>query len=250
MRILLTLLAFVALVFNFSSCGDDEPNIVSYNIIEMKMVDVARQDTTTYNFSYQEGLLKQATISGMNINLSYTATYDSNGKLEDAGDKRFEWDGDKLIKIIDDNGIWIDIAYNGNSPVSGEMKQYDNNNQIETISTLSLSTKEGNLFGIDQFDASNQALTNHTFLVFDDRANLFRSIWWFHYVGETMGAFRSGLLPDALFMFNNPGTYIYKFPAQSFERTIRYTYSYDDRGRVNRVNYTVDVDDFKLIISY
>ena len=164
MKTLFSFITVVLLVLNFSSCGDDEPNIVNYNIMEMKMVDVARQDTTTYNFSYQDGLLKQATISGMNINLSYTATYDSNGKLEDAGDKRFEWDGDKLIKIIDDNGIWIDIAYNGNSPVSGEMKQYDNNNQIETISTLSLSTKEGNLFDIDQFDASNQALTNHTFL--------------------------------------------------------------------------------------
>ena len=214
------------------------------------MVDVARQDTITYNFSYQEGLLKQATISGMNINLSYSATQDSNGKLADAGNKRFEWDGNKLIKIIDDNGIWIDITYDGNSPVSGEMKQFDNNNQIETISTLALNTEAGNLFNIEQFDASNQTITKHTFLVFDGGANLFRSIWWFHYVGETMGAFRSGLLPDVLFMFNNPGTYIYEIPAQFFERTIRYTYSYDDQGRVISVNYTVGVDNFKLIISY
>lgn len=250
MKTLFSFIILVLLVLNFSSCGDDEPNIINYNIMEMKMVNVARQDTISYNFSYQEGLLKQATITGTNINLSYTATYDSNGKLEDAGNKRFEWDENKLIKIIDDNGIWIDITYNGNSPVSGEMKQFDNNNQIETISSLALSTEAGNLFDIEQIDASNQTITKHTFLVFDGRGNLFRSIWWFHFVGETMGAFRSGLLPDALFMFNNPGTYKYEFPAQSFERTIRYTYSYDDQGRVNRVNYTIGVDDYKLIISY
>ena len=250
MRTLLSFIAIVVLVLSFSSCGDDEPNIVNYNVSEMKMVDVARQDTITYNFSYQDGLLKQATVSGMNINLSYTAIYDSNGKLEETGNKRFEWDGERLVKIIDDNGIWIDLVYNGNEPVSAEMKQFDNNNQVETLSTMTISTKGGNLIGIDQFDESDQALTKHTFLVFDDMANVFRSIWWFHYVGETMGSLRSGLLPDVLFMFNNPGTYIYQIPSQSFERTIRYVYSYDDRGRVNRVNYTVGQDNFKLIISY
>jgi len=250
MRTLFTLISLVALIFNFSSCGDDDPAVVNYKIMEMKMVNVARQDTITYNFSYQEGLLKQATISGLNIDISYTATYDSNGKVVEAGNKRFEWEGDKLVKIIDDNGIWIDLVYDGDEPISGELKQYDNNNQIVTIGALAISTSGGNLTGIEQFNISNQSLTKHTFSLFDNRTNMFRSIWWFHYVGETLGSFRSGILPDALFMNNNPGSYKYELPSQSFERTIPYTYSYDDQGRVAHVDYTVGVDEFELIVTY
>lgn len=250
MRNLLTLLALIALIFNFSSCGDDDPALVNYKIMEMKMVNIARQDTITYNFSYQEGLLKQATISGLNIDISYTATYDSNGKVIEAGNKRFEWDGDKLVKIIDDNGIWIDLVYDGEEPISGELKQYDNSNQIVTIGALAISTLGGNLTGIEQFNISNQTLTKHTFSIFDNKLNMFSSIWWFHYVGETLGSFRSGILPDALFMFNNPGAYKYELPSQSFERTIPYTYSYDDQGRVVHVDYIVGVDEFELIVTY
>lgn len=250
MRTFLTLLTLIALIFNFSSCGDDDPAVVNYKIMEMKMVNIARQDTIIYNFSYQEGLLKQATISGLNINMSYTATYDSNGKVVDAGNKRFEWDGDKLVKIIDDNGIWIDLVYDGDAPISGELKQYDNSNQEVSIGALAISASGGNLNGIEQFNISNQTLTRHTFSLFDNQANLFRSIWWFHYVGETLSAFRSGILPDVLFMFNNPRSYKYELPSQSFERTIQYTYSYDDQSRVSLVEYTVGVEDFELIISY
>ena len=191
MRNLLTLLALIALIFNFSSCGDDDPAVVNYKIMEMKMVNLARQDTITYTFSYTEGQLKQATISGMNINESYSATYDSNGKVNEAGNKRFEWDGDKLIKIIDDNGIWTDLVYDGTDPVSGEIKQFDNNNQVVNIGALALSNADGNLTGIEQFNISNQTLIKHTFSLFDNRTNMFRSIWWFHYVGETLSAFRS-----------------------------------------------------------
>ena len=250
MRNLLTLLALIVLIFNFSSCGDDDPSDVNYKIMEMKMVNLARQDTIIYNFSYTEGRLQQANISGSNINESYTATYDSNGKVTDAGNKRFEWDGDNLIKIIDDNGIWIDLVYDGNDPVSGEIKQFDNSNQIVSIGALALTNTGGNLIGIQQFNISNQNLTNHTFSLFDNRTNMFSSIWWFHYVGESLGAFRSGILPDALFMNYNPGSYRYELPSQSFERTILYAYSYDGEGRVNLVEYTVGTDDFELIISY
>ena len=119
MRNLFTLLALIALIFNFSSCGDDDPAAINYNIMEMKLVNLARQDTITYNFSYTEGKLKQATVSGPNINESYTAEYDANGKVSEAGNKRFEWDGDKLVKITDDNGIWIDLEYDGGDPISG-----------------------------------------------------------------------------------------------------------------------------------
>lgn len=250
MRNLLTLLSLFALIFNFSSCGDDDPAVVNYKIMEMKMVNLARQDTITYNFSYTDGQLKQATISGLNIDISYTATYDSNGKVTEAGNKRFEWDGDKLVKIIDDNGIWIDLVYDGSDPISGELKQYDNSNQIVSIGALALSASGGNLITIEQFNISNQTLTKHTFSQFDNRTNMFRSIWWFHYVGQTLGSFRSGILPDALFMINNPGSYKYELPSQSFERTIPYIYSYDSEGRVNLVEYTVGVDDFELIVSY
>lgn len=250
MRNLLTLLALIVLIFNFSSCGDDDPEDVNYKIMEMKMVNLARQDTTIYNFSYTEGQLKQATISGSNINESYTATYDANGKVTEAGNKRFEWDGDKLVKIIDDNGIWIDLLYDGSDPISGEIKQYDNSNQIVSIGALAISNSGGNLIGVEQFTVSNQSLTRHTFSLFDNRTNMFRSIWWFHYVGETLSAFRSGILPDALYMNNNPGSYKYEISSQSFERTIPYTYSYDSEGRVNLVEYTVGVDNFELIISY
>jgi hypothetical protein len=250
MRNLLTLVGLIALIFNFSSCGDDDPSDVNYKIMEMKMVNLARQDTIIYNFSYTEGQLKQATISGMNINESYTASYDSNGKVTEAGNKRFEWDVDRLVKIIDDNGIWIDLSYDGNDPISGEIKQYDNSNQIVSIGALAITNSDGNLNRIEQFNISNQSLTRHTYSLFDNRTNMFRSIWWFHYVGETLSAFRSGILPDALFMNYNPGSYRYELPSQSFERTILYTYSYDGEGRVDLVEYTVGVDNYELIISY
>jgi len=51
-------------------------------------------------------------------------------------------------------------------------------------------------------------------------------------------------------MNNNPGSYKYELPSQSFERTIPYTYSYDDQGRVIHVDYTVGVDVFELIVTY
>ena len=250
MKNLLTLITLLALIFNFSSCGDDDPAVVNYKIMEMKMVDLSRQDTINYSFSYAEGRLTQATISGSNINESYTAAYDANGKVSEAGNKRFEWDGDKLVKIIDDNGIWIDLIYDGNDPISGEIKQYDNNNEIVNIGALSISNTDGNLNRIEQFNISPQSLSRHTFPLFDHRSKMVRSIWWFHYVGETLGAFRSGILPDALFMNFNPGSYRYELPSQSFERTILYTYSYDGEGRVEHVEYTVGTDDFELIISY
>ena len=115
---------------------------------------------------------------------------------------------------------------------------------------MSITNSDGNLNRIEQFNISNQSLTRHTFSLFDNRTNMFRSIWWFHYVGETLSAFRSGILPDALFMNFNPASYRYELPAQSFERTILYAYSYDGEGRVNHVEYTVGTDDFELIISY
>lgn len=251
MRKLFNLMFLTVAVLWISSCGgDDEASTVNYLIMEMKLVNVFRQDTITYSFSYTDGQLRQAEISGSQVNKSYTAQFDGNGKVIDAGNKRFEWDGDRLVKIIDDNGIWTDLTYSGGNLFSAELKRYNQNNQIESVGSLNMTTGGSNLSGIDNLNPSDQVIAKHSFSGFDSRMNLFKAIWWFHYVGETLGSFRSGALPDALFMANNPGSYKYELPQQSFERTINYAYTYDGQGRVILIEYTLGVDDYELIISY
>jgi len=218
--------------------------------MEMKMVNIAFQDTVEYNFSYLDNQLKQATINGNSINLSYSATFDANGKVIDAGDKRFEWDGDRLLKITDDNGIWTDLSYNGDQLSTGELSRYDQNNQIESVGSLEIDFSGQNLSGIESSDPSDQIVARHTYSGFDNKVNFFKAIWWFHYVAETLGAFRSGDIPEALFTQNNPGAYKYEAPRIPFERTINYVYTYDEQDRVILVEYEVGVDDYQLIISY
>ena len=232
------------------SCGNGDSETINYLIMEMRLVNVFQQDTTIYSFSYQDGLLKQAQITGQGINRSYTAEIDTNGKVVDAGNKRYEWEGDRMVKITDDNGIWIDMTYNGDKLTMGEYFDYDQNNDIRKRGSYIVDDTGLNLTNIDNANASDEVFAKHTFTGFDNKVNLFKAIWWFHYIGEGLGALRSGALPDAFFMENNPGSYTYELPMQSFERIINYSYTYDELGRIVLVEYEVGVDSFELIISY
>jgi hypothetical protein len=247
----LSILFFVIIIVLTSfSCGDNDNSSVNYFIMEMKLVAVFQQDTITFNFSYHEGQLKQATISGRSINKAYTADYDANGKVIDAGNKRFEWEGDRLIKIIDDNGIWTDLTYSGDKLTKGELFKYDQNNEIVSAGNLAISDNGQNISGIDIANVSDEVIAKHTFSAFDNKVNLFKAIWWIHYVGEGLSSFRSGVVPEALFMDSNPVTYKYELPQLPFDRTINYNYTYDDQGRVTLVEYQVGVDQYELIVSY
>lgn len=249
--VFITLFGIAFVLVGLSSCSDDNGgSSVNHLIMEMKLVNIFQEDTTEYTFSYMEGVLKQATIAGKGINRSYTADVDSNGKVIEAGNKRFEWDGDQLIKIIDDNGIWTDLTYDGDKLTLGEYFDFDQNNEIRKRGTLTVNDNGMNLSGIDNANASDQVFARHVFAGFDNKANVFKAIWWFHYVAETMGSFRSGSLPDALYMENNPGSYTYELPLQPFERTINYQYTYDDQGRVVLIEYDLGADSYNLIIAY
>jgi hypothetical protein len=238
------------MLFTIVSCGDDDSESVNNLIMEMKLVHTVLQDTVVHTFSYQDSQLKQVIIQGNGINKTYTADIDGNGKITEAGQKRFEWDGDQLVKITDDNGVWIDLNYNGGALDMAVYFKYNNNNDIEKLGSYAFQFNGQNLSGIDNANPSNQVFAKYTFSGFDNKTNLFASIWWFHYVGETMGAFRSGTIPEALYTINNPGSYIFELPLQPFERIISYSYTYDEQGRVNLVEYSVGVDDYELIISY
>jgi len=251
MKAILTAIILLTLVFSFSSCGDDDdPVNITNRIMEMKLVDVSRQDTITYTFSYQEGRLMEATVSGDNTE-TYTASYDSNNKLEEAGGKRFIWEGDQLVRVINENGIWIDLVYGDGSLASGEIKQIDDfSNIITTLASLTMTNNGSNLGTLQNFNISSSTLVTHGFTNFDGRVNMFRAIWWFHFVGEGLEAFRTGLIPDALFMINNPGAYTYAIPSQAFERMIAYTYTYDEYDRVSLVEYTLGGDEYELFVNY
>jgi hypothetical protein len=250
MKNLIRALIISFILFGMVSCGDDDSNAVNYLIMEMKMVNLGLQDTIEYNFSYQDNQLKQATITSQNINLSYSASIDTNGKVTEAGDKRFEWEGDRLVKITDDNGIWIELSYNGDQLSTGELYKYDQNNEIAAVGSLEIDFSGQNLSGIESSDPTDQIVARHTYSGFDNKTYFFKAIWWFHYVGETLGAFRSGDIPEAFFSENNPGAYRYEAPRIPFERTINYLYTYDEQGRVILVEYEVGIDDYQLIVSY
>ena len=244
----LSVIPFILSVFY--SCGNDNSESINYLIMEMKLINVSQLDTTSYSFSYQDGKLKEAQVIGQGINKTYSAQFDTDGKVIDAGNKRYEWDGDQLIKIIDDNGIWTDLTYNGDKLVMGEYFDYDQNNDIRKLGSYTINDNGTNLSVIDNANASDVVFAKHTFSDFDNKVNLFKTIWWFQYIGEGLGALRSGALPEAFFMENNPGSYKYELPQQQFERTISYSYTYDEQGRVDLVEYDVGVNSYELIISY
>ena len=250
MKKLINLSVTISMLAMFFSCGNDDSATANYFIMEMKLVHTSHQDTMFFNFSYQDGQLKQAQVTGSGLNKTYTAQFDGNGKVVEAGNKRYEWAGDNLVKIIDDNGIWTDLTYNGDRLTLGEYFDYDQNNDIRKRGSYSVTSDGQNLSNIDNANASDEVIARHTFSGFDNKMNLFKSIWWFHFIGDGLGAFRSGALPDAFFMENNPGSYKYELPQQAFERTITYIYTYDDQGRVVLVEYEVGVDSYELIIDY
>jgi len=243
-------LAAAIMLFNMVSCSDDDSKSINNLIMEMKLVHTVFEDTIVHTFSYQNNQLKEVVIQSSTFNKTYTADIDANGKVIEAGKKRFEWDGDRLIKIIDDNGVWIDLNYSGGVLNMAESFKYDQNNDVQEIGSYAIHFSGQNISGIDNANAGGQVFAKYTFSGFDNKTNLFGPIWWFHYLGETLGSFRSGTIPEALFTVNNPGTYIFELPLQPFERTIAYNYTYDEQGRVILVEYAVGVDDYELIISY
>lgn len=241
----------VAIVlFTMVSCSDDDSKTVNNLIMEMKLVHTAFQDTIVHTFSYQNNQLKEVILKGDGLNKTYTADIDGNGRVIEAGDKRFEWDGDQLIKITDDNGVWIDLNHNSGVLNMAEYFNYNQNNDIEKLGSYEIQFNGQNLSKIDNANALGQVFAKYDYSGFDNKTNLFASIWWFHYVGETMGAFRSGTIPEALYTVNNSGSYKFELPLQQFERIISYNYTYDEQGRVTLVEYTIGVDDYELIISY
>jgi hypothetical protein len=250
MKKIINLSVIIFILIMFFSCGNDDSTSTSYLIMEMELVNVSQRDTTFYDFSYVDGQLKQAQVNGQGLNKTYTAQFDGNGKITDAGNKRYEWDGSQLVKIIDDNGIWTDMTYNGDKLMMGEYFDYDSNNDIRKRGSYAVTDNGQNLSNIDNANASDEVIARHTFAGFDNKKNLFNPIWWFQYIGDNLGALRSGALPDAFFMENNPGSYTYELPQQAFERTINFTYTYDDQGRVELVEYEVGGNSYELIISY
>jgi hypothetical protein len=112
MKNFVRIVSVAIVVFAMVSCGDDDSKTANNLIMEMKLVHTAFQDTIVHTFSYQNNQLKVVTLKGDGLNKTYTADIDGNGRVIEAGDKRFEWDGDQLIKITDDNGVWIDLNYN------------------------------------------------------------------------------------------------------------------------------------------
>ena len=242
--------ATTVILYAMVSCGDDDSAPVNNLIMEMKLVHTALQDTIDHTFSYQNNQLKEVTIQGNGLNKTYSADIDGSGKVMEAGHKRFEWDGDRLIKITDDNGVWIELNYSGGVLNLAEYFKFNQNNEVEKLGSYAFQFSNQNLSGIDNANPSDQVFAKYTFSGFDNKTNLFSAIWWFHYVGETMGAFRSGTIPEALYISNNPGSYVFELPLQPFERTIVYNYTYDDQSRVTLVEYSVGIDHYELILSY
>ena len=250
--ILLSGLGALLLFFStFFSCGDEDGgSSVNYLVMEMKRVNLLQGDTLEYSFSYQNGVLKQATLVGEGINETLIAEIDGNGKVTEAGSRRFEWEGDRLVKIIYGVGIWTDLTYDGDKLILAEMFNYDQNNEIQKLNTLDLINNGINLSQIENIDARSDVLLNrYTFAGFDNKVNVFRAIWWFHYIGTGMNIFGSGMLPEALFTENNPGSYKYETPLNQFEITFNYTYTFDELGRVASIEFDLG-DTYQLIFSY
>jgi len=239
----------VILLYLFVACGGDEDEPVSFLISKMEYIDIAAKDTTNMYFTYKEGELSMASVVS-NSEKSYTAIFDDNGKVYDVGDKRFEWDGDQLVKIIFDNGTWIDLEYSGEKVNKGFYRYFQPGGQVASSGHIDVSYDGNNLAILDNYDNLENLTSKYSYSAFDNMVNTFGSIWWFLYVDNTLSLFTTQVIPSAMYMINNPASFKFEAPMVQFERTASLAYEYDSNGRVSEVNISSQGKEFKLIIIY
>jgi len=248
--ILIKRLGYLAiLMYLFVACGSDENDPASYLITKMEYVDIGARDTINMYFTYKEGELSMASVVG-DSEKSYTAVFNDDGKVYDVGDKRFEWDGDQLMKIIFDNGTWIDLEYAGEKVSKGYYRYFQPGGQEASSGHIEISYDGSNLGVIDNYDNMEILTSKHSFAGFDSMTNTFTSIWWFLYIDNTLSLFTTQVLPAALYMNNNPTSYKFEAPTVQFERITGMNYEYDANGRVSIVNINSQSKEYKLIVSY
>lgn len=251
LMILIKRIGYLAIIIClFVACGNGDENVPSsYLISEMEYIDFSARDTTYFYFTYKDEQLFTASVDGQSKK-SYTAVFDDNGKVYDVGDKRFEWEGDRLMKIIFDNGIWIDLEYTGAEVNKGYYRYYDQGGQIVTSGRIGITYNGANLAVIDNYDEMDRLTSQHTFAGFDSMKNTFTGIWWFLYIDNTLSMFNTQILPGALYMINNPASYKFEAPLVQFERIIGMQYEYDGNGRVTKAYFNSQNKEYELNITY
>ena len=250
MKIIARLGFYTLIIYLFVSCGNsDENDLPSYLISEMEYIDFSARDTSYFHFTYKDGQLSGASVVSQSEK-SYIAEFDDNGKVYDVGDKRFEWEGDRLVKIIFDSGTWIDLEYTGDKVNIGYYRYYGQGGQIASSGHIEITYEGNNLSVIDNFDEMDRITSRHTFTGFDDMKNTFTSIWWFLYIDNTLSLFNTQVLPGALFMMNNPASYKFEVPLVQFERIVSIDYEYDENGRVIKANMNSQNKEYVLNIIY